>query len=101
VSIFFYSGAIAILIGMVFYNYTGRDTSWIMIPYAWAPELDLFQNHGDFHNIAFMIIFGVFLAFILTSFGIKFFDAFLFSVIGFGAHLLEDAIVYEVACHFL
>jgi len=97
----FYSGAIAILIGMVFYKYTGRDSSWIIVLCAWAPDLDLFLHHGAFHNIACMIIFSVFLAFILKSFGIKFFDAFFFSVIGFGVHLLEDAIVYDVAYPFL
>jgi hypothetical protein len=48
-----------------------------------------------------MIVFGIVMAFILTSFGIKFFDAFFFSVIGFGAHLLEDAIVFDVAYPFL
>jgi hypothetical protein len=62
--------------------------------------LDLFLHHGDFQNIAFTIIFGIFLAFILKSFGIKFFDAF-FSVIGFDAHLLEDELVYDVASPFL
>ena len=100
----FYSGAIAILIGMVFYTYTGRDSSWIIVLCAWAPDLDFFLfflHHGTLHNIAFMIIFGIFLAFILTSFGIKFFDAFFFSVIGFGAHLLEDAMVFDVAYPFL
>jgi len=97
----FYSGAIAILIGMVFYKYTGRDSSWIIVLCAWAPDLDLFIDHGAFHNIAFMIIFGIFMAFILKSFGIKFFDAFFFSVIGFGVHLFEDAMVYDVSYPFL
>ena len=96
-----YSGAIAILIGMVFYQYTGRDSSWIIVLCAWAPDLDLFLHHGAFHNIACMIIFGVILALILKSFGIKFFDAFFFSVIGFGVHLLEDAMVFDVAYPFL
>jgi hypothetical protein len=96
----FYSGAIAILIGMVFYNYTGRDSSWIIVLCAWAPDLDLFFDHGAFHNITIMIIFGVILALILKSFGIRFVDAFFFSVIGFGAHLLEDAMVYDVAYPF-
>lgn len=97
----FYSGAIAILIGMVFYKYTGRDSSWIVILCAWAPDLDLFLLHGAFHNIAFMIIFGMFMAFLLKSFGIKFLDAFFFSVIGFGMHLFEDAMVFDVAYPFL
>jgi LexA-binding, inner membrane-associated putative hydrolase len=97
----FYSGAIAILIGMVFYRLTGRDSSWIIILCAWAPDLDLFLDHGAFHNIAGMLIFGIVIAFILTLFGIKFFDAFVFSVIGFGVHLLEDAMVFDVSYPFL
>ncbi len=97
----FYSGAIAILIGLIFYRYTGRDSSWIIILCAWAPDLDLFLYHGAFHNIVIMIIFGIIMAFLLQSFGIKFFDAFFFSVIGFCAHLLEDAVVFEEAYPFL
>jgi hypothetical protein len=97
----FYSGAIAILIGMVFYKFTGRDSSWIIVLCAWAPDLDFFLFHGVFHNIAFMVIFGIIMAFILKSFGIPFFDAFFFSVIGFGAHLLEDAMVFDVSYPFL
>jgi len=98
----FYSGAIAILIGMVYYNYTGRDSSWIIVLCAWVPDLDfLILHHGAFHNIACMIIFGIVMALILKSFGIKFFDAFFFSVIGFGVHLLEDAMVYDAAYPFL
>ena len=86
---------------MVFYKYTGRDFSWIIVLCAWAPDLDLFLDHGAFHNITIMIIFGVILAVILQSFGILFVDAFFFSVIGFGVHLLEDAMVYDVAYPFL
>jgi hypothetical protein len=47
--------------GMVFYNYSGRDSSWIIVLCARASDLDLFLYHEDFHNIAFMIIFGIFL----------------------------------------
>jgi len=97
----FYSGAIAILVGMVFYKFTGRDSSWIIILCAWAPDLDFFLHHGIFHNIAFMVIFGIIMAFILKSFGIQFIDAFFFSVIGFGVHLLEDAMVFDVSYPFL
>jgi len=99
----FYSGAIAILIGMIFYRYTGRDSSWIIIVCAWAPDLDIFLpvHHGISHNIAAMIIFGMLMAFLLQLFGIKLFDAFFFSVIGFGAHLLEDAMVFDVSYPYL
>jgi len=114
-----YSGALAILIGMVFYKYTGRDHSWIIILCAWAPDLDFIANpvlrrlgirlvlnggsiqHGTFHNIAFMVIFGIAVAFLLHPLGIKFFDSLFFSVIGFGAHLFEDALVYKVGYTFL
>jgi len=107
-----YSAAFAIIIGMFFHKYTGRDPSWIIIICAWAPDIDLFTNqilrsfgftllfeghrigHGDFHNIAAMVIFGILMAFFLHPLGIKFFDGFFFSIIGFGAHLFEDALVY-------
>jgi len=109
----FYSGAIAILVGMLFYKYKGRDHSWIIIICAWAPDLDELANpvlqqlgirllldgstiqHGTFHNIAFMVIFSITMAFLLHPFGIKFFDTIFFSLIGFGAHLFEDALVYD------
>ena len=96
-----FSTAIAIFIGLIFYRYTGRDSSWIIILCAWAPDLDLFLHHGAFHNITIMIIFGIIMAFFLHQFGIKIFDAFFFSVIGFGVHLLEDAMVFDVAYPFL
>ena len=114
-----YSAAFAILIGMVFYKYTGRDPSWIIIVCAWAPDLDILANrvlntfgftllfhghritHGVFHNIAMMVIFGILVAFLLNPFGIKFFDGLLFSIIGFGAHLFEDALVYYPGYAFL
>jgi len=116
---FIYSAALAILAGMVFYRYTGRDPSWIIIICAWAPDLDELANpvlrslgirllldgspiqHGTFHNIAFMVVFGIAVAFLLHPLGIKFFDALFFSVIGYGAHLFEDALVYDPYYRFL
>jgi hypothetical protein len=115
---FVYSAALAVLAGMLFYRFTGRDHSWIIILCAMAPDIDAIANrvltrfgftllfeghkitHGVFHNIAMMVIFGILLAFLLNPFGIRFFDAFFFAVIGFGAHLLEDALVYKVAYPF-
>ena len=114
-----YSTALAILVGMVFYKYTGRDSSWIIILCAWIPDIDLIANrvlttfgftllfeghritHGVFHNIALMVIFGILVAFLLHPFGIRFLDAFFFAVIGFGAHLFEDALVYDPGYEFL
>jgi len=114
-----YSTALAILVGMLFFHYTGRDSSWIIILCAWIPDIDLIANriltsfgftllfeghkitHGVFHNIAIMVIFAIFVAFILHPFGIRFFDAFFFAVIGFAAHLFEDALVYKVGYPYL
>jgi len=116
---FIYSSALAILAGMVFYRYTGRDHSWIIIFCAWIPDLDGITNpilnhlgirlilngqlihHGTFHNIAFMVIFSITAAFLLHPLGIKFFDTLFFSIIGFGAHLFEDALVYKAGYPFL
>jgi len=114
-----YSTALAILVGLVFYKYTGRDSSWIIILCAWIPDIDFIANrvlttfgftllfeghrisHGVFHNIFIMVIFGIFVAFLLHPFGVRFFDAFFFAVIGFSAHLFEDALVYKMGYPYL
>jgi hypothetical protein len=114
-----FSGALAILVGMIFYKYTGRDPSWIIVISAWAPDLDVIANpvlrrlgfrvlfegspiyHGTFHTIGVMVIFGIAMAFLLHPLGIKFFDSLFFSIIGFGAHLVEDALVYKLGYKFL
>jgi len=89
-----YSAALAILVGMVFYKFTGRDPSWIIIVCSIAPDLDELANpvlrrlgisllldgspikHGTFHNIAFMVVFGIAVAFLLHPIGVKFTGAF-------------------------
>ena len=114
-----YSTAIAIIAGMLFLRFIGRDTSWIIILVSFVPDLDkgtdqllnefritlLFEghtiHHGTFHNIAAMFIFAVILAFILHPFGIRFLDSFLCTIIGFGAHILEDALVYPSHAMYL
>jgi len=114
-----YSAALAILAGMLYYRYFRRDPSWIIIICALAPDLDYLVDpvlrrlgirllldgstihHGSIHNIAFMVMFGIAMAFLLHPLGIKFFDSLLFSLLGFGAHLLEDAVVYNPGYPFL
>jgi len=116
---FIYSAALAILVGLVFYNYTGRDSSWIIILFALAPDLDIIANpvlrilgfrllfeehtisHGTFHNVLVMVLFGIAMAFLLHPIGVKFFDALFFSMTGFGAHLFEDALVYNTGWRIL
>jgi len=91
-----YSGALAILVGMVFYQYTGRDHSWIIVVCAWAPDvvgiiIPLFNNLGFtlfywwyyilnpvLHSVAMMVIFGIIVACLLQQFSIRFFDALFF-----------------------
>ena len=107
-----YSTAIAVIAGMLFFHSTGRDSSWIIILCTYIPDLDkigdpflnnigftvLFEgnpiHHGTFHNVAAMLIFGVIIAFLLHPLGIRFLDAMIFTIGGFGAHLFEDALVY-------
>lgn len=114
-----YSAAIAIIVGMLWYRSTGRDHSWIVIACAFVPDLDkiadgilssagftlLFENHtihhGTFHNIAMLLIFAIIVAFLLHPFGIPFIDSLIFSGIGFGAHLVEDALVYPDSYMYL
>jgi hypothetical protein len=61
---------------MIWYKRTGRDPSWIIIASAFAPDFDLVAGelfkkldmnilidgapieHGNFHNIAFLLLFA-------------------------------------------
>ncbi len=108
-----YSTAIAIIAGMIYYKYTRRDPSWIIIASAYAPDLDIIAGevfkkldinvlindapikHGDFHNIAVLLIFAVSIGLLLKPLGKKFIDSFMFAGIGFGAHMFEDALVFN------
>ncbi len=114
-----YTAAIAVCAGMLSYRYTGRDVSWIAILVSYAPDLDkvaggildaagftlLFEghaiHHGTFHTVAAMGVFGIALAFLLNPLGIRFLDTLVFSSMGFGAHLLEDALVYSANYMYL
>lgn len=109
---FVYSAAMAIVAGMIYLRWTGRDPSWIMIAAALAPDIDLvihgglrlfgftllFEghriSHGNFHNVLVAGLFAVAVAFLLHPFGVKFIDGMVFSWLGFMAHLVEDALVY-------
>lgn len=108
-----YSIAIAIIVGMIYYRFTGREYSWIIIASTYIPDSDMFMNtifrrmgitllidgnpikHGSFHNIAVLFLFAFLVALLLHPLGIKFIDSFIFASIGFGAHLFEDALVYN------
>jgi membrane-bound metal-dependent hydrolase YbcI (DUF457 family) len=113
-----YSTAIAIVVGMVYYRSVGRDYSWIVIASAYAPDIDMIFNsllrkmgislmingypiaHGNFHNMAFLIVYSISVAFLLHPIGIRFTDSLIFAVLGFASHLFEDALVFDPAYSF-
>jgi hypothetical protein len=105
-----YSTAIAIIAGMIWYRHTGRDPSWIIIASAFAPDFDIFAggelfkkldmiilingapiSHGDFHNIAFLLLFACAAALVLRLAGMRSGDSFLFADIGGGHWFLEES----------
>jgi membrane-bound metal-dependent hydrolase YbcI (DUF457 family) len=108
-----YSVAIAIVAGMVYLRMTGRDPSWIIILCAFAPDLDKLLlpiqwllglriviageviRHGSLHTIWALAAFALIAAVLLPFFGVRRFDAFLFAALGYGAHLFEDALVFN------
>ena len=103
-----YSTAIAIIAGMLWFKRTGRDPSWIIIVSAYAPDFDIVAGellkkldlnslintpivHGDFHNIAFLLLFATAAALVLRLAGMRFLDSFLFANIGGGRRVLEKS----------
>jgi hypothetical protein len=77
------------------------DPSWIIIASAYAPDFDIIAGellkkldlnilttsirHGDFHNIAFLLLFATAAALVLRLAGMRFLDSFLFEGFGGGA----------------
>ena len=108
-----YSTAIAIISGMIYSKLTSRDHSWIVIASAYTPDVDVVADsllrkigivvlingnpieHGDFHNMAALLIYAVLVALLLHPLGIRLVDSFVFASIGFAAHLVEDALVFN------
>ena len=111
-----YSAALAVIVGMIFSRYTGRDPSWIIIAVAFVPDIDLALEkilewnwidvpfeiyHGDLHNVLFLMVFSLVIAGILRYFGIRFIDGLICSAIGIAAHFIEDLLVFNPAYAFL
>ena len=91
---------------------TGRDPSWLVIASVIAPDIDVFAvilwrimdfigfqtgnfsfYYNDFNTPGAVFPYGLLLGMILSPSVVKFRDAFIFGVIRFGPHFLEDAIV--------
>jgi len=109
-----YSTAIAIIAGMIWFKRTGRDPSWIIIASAFAPDFDIVAGellkkldlnilisspirHGDFHNIAFLLLFATAAALVLRLAGMRFGDSFLFVGIGVGAQVFREGLIANAA----
>ena len=107
-----FTAALAVVFGYFYKKYTGRDPMWIMVVGAFLPDTDfvfqcitlplsgvsslLFIPHGEFHNIFMLVIISaIFAYFIEKEFKLKFIDAFIYCGIGFGAHIFEDALVFD------
>jgi membrane-bound metal-dependent hydrolase YbcI (DUF457 family) len=115
-----YSAAIAIIVGLIFLRYTGRDQAWVIIPISLLPDIDHINNIiwdfgllpvpqklvpfldiGLLHNLMGVAIISVFVVAILSLVKMRFTDAIIYSVIGLTAHLFEDYLVYPATYHFL
>ncbi|HSD57775.1 MAG TPA: metal-dependent hydrolase [Methanotrichaceae archaeon] len=114
-----YSLAIGLAFGAVYQRFTGRNYWWIIVASAFVPDMDLIADsalkmfgitvlvfgapidHGHFHNILVMLFYAVVVAFLLHPLGIRLIDSFIFALVGFAAHMFEDALVANPAYPFL
>lgn len=110
-----YSAAVAILIYTV---YRKKEVLYIIIGSAYAPDTDIIADyilkkvgivmliygepikHGDFHNMLVLIIYAILIALLLNTIHIRMKDSFILASIGFGAHLFEDALVFNPGYRF-
>jgi hypothetical protein len=110
-----YSAAIAVIVGMLFVRFRGRDPSWIIIFVTFLPDFDeigmfsLIKNntlfpmvihHGDFHTLGNLLVVSLIFSLLLHFAGIRYFDGFVCTAIGLGAHFFEDALVANPAYAF-
>ena len=101
---------------------SNRDNHWhglLQIYCAYAPDVDMIADpalkkigvtvlvygspisHGDFHNIAVLLVYATLVALLLHPIGIRLEDSFFFACTGFAAHMFEDALVANPAHPFL
>jgi hypothetical protein len=111
-----YSSAIALLVGLVAIRLHRRDYSWIIVVFAFAPDVDVMLTlvngvlrrlfhagisfpihtlHAQLHTLGALAIFTLVLAFVLALLGIPVLTGILYTSLAYGAHLFEDALVYS------
>lgn len=106
-----YHAALALFFGVVYHYIFGRDCWWIIVLSTYAPDIDMVADrmlqsvgitfliygnritHGGFHILAAVLIYAVVLAYLLHPLHVGFFDALVFSAVGYGAHIFEDALI--------
>jgi len=107
-----YSAALAILVGIIFLKYTGKDPTWLIVVMSAVPDTDyvvhmimeafnfsypVIINHGDFHNIFSLVFISLCVSLVLSKFGMNFVHVLVCSMLGYFAHCVEDFIVYPPA----
>lgn len=106
-----YTLALCVFAGMLYEKYTFRNPVWIIWFACLIPDIDyiieylqsdLFYKipairHGDFHTVFVMLVVSVTLGWFLSKYmrDIQWYDAVLCVFVGFFAHLVEDALVYN------
>lgn len=111
-----FTAVFCVLVGLIYERYTNRNPVWIMWFAMLIPDADFVVQivweavfplkfspitHGDFHNVFFLIVFALFIGwYIWKHTNIRFDDATLCIVLGFTAHLAEDALVNGKVYHF-
>jgi hypothetical protein len=108
----FFNLAAAIVAGIVYQRMIGRDPTVIIILAAYLPDFDvavgvvmfLFHRilgtpvliyHGSFHNLPALAAISLGVAFVASRFGIPFRDAGICTAIGYGTHLVCDAVAFN------
>lgn len=112
-----YSAALAIVVGTIMIKYGRKDMAWLIIPISLIPDIDHF-NHvlwdygllpfytylipylkiGMFHTFAAIVVFTIIVSIVLWKVvKVPFYDAVIYSAVGYTAHLLEDYFVYPPA----
>ena len=111
-----YNLAVAILVGILYIKYKGRNPSWIIVASAWILDIDyliqfvcydivynntkivlpLMIRHGDFHNIFMIVILSIIFGWVCVKyFNENIYDAMICIGIGGSVHYICDIMVYD------
>jgi len=114
-----YNLAVAIIVGIVYQQYTGRNPTWLIVAAAYLSDIDyilqfiwytIYDNtgiilpitvrHGDFHNILSIVVLTLLFAWVYKKYlhGI-FMDGVICIGIGGFLHYICDIMVYDNIYH--